>query len=253
MIKRDEITKYLANLFEIEKIDDYAYNGLQIEGTEDIKKIGFSVDFCQKTAEEAIKNNCQMLICHHGMMWKNILPVTGSNKKRIKTMLLNDVSLYAVHLPLDMHLELGNNIGIAKLFDNFEVIGQFAYFKGKPIGVKIKLDTPKKLSEIKKLIDEKLKTNSILISNEENKIISTIGIISGSSASDLSEAIKEELDLFITGETSHAQYHTAMENNTSMLCAGHYATETTGIKLLMNHIKEKFDVETEFFDFPTGI
>jgi len=83
MIKRDEITKYLANLFEIEKIDDYAYNGLQIEGTEDIKKIGFSVDFCQKTAEEAIKNNCQMLICHHGMMWKNILPVTGFNKKRI--------------------------------------------------------------------------------------------------------------------------------------------------------------------------
>ncbi len=252
-INRDELILFLNEYLNVASIEDYALNGLQIEGCGEISKIGFSVDFCMPSIEAAIKSQCQMLICHHGMIWKAPLPIAGATKTRIKTMFSADISLYAAHLPLDIHPEIGNNKIIASLIPDFTIEGGFHIYKGHAIGVKGRLKTAATILDIKRIIDKALNTDSVMISPCKNKKIQTVGIISGSSASSISEAAEEKLDLFITGETSHAYYHQALECGSSMLCSGHYATETTGIKALMNYLKKKYDIETEFFDLPTGL
>lgn len=253
MPSRDEITGFLDVYLDARAIDDYAYNGLQIEGCEEVGKIGFAVDFCMESALKAVESGCQMLICHHGMIWRNQLPITGSVKKRVKAMLDNDVSLYAAHLPLDIHPEAGNNAGIAAMIPNFTAEGGFGVIKGRPVGIAGRLSVPEKLSSLQRTIDEMLMTRSVLIAPDKEKTVRTIGIISGSAASSLKEAEDMGIDLFITGETSHACYHEAMEGGTAMLCAGHYATETTGLRLLRTILSDKYEIETEFFDIPTGI
>lgn len=252
MVNRDEITRYLDIFFDISGTEDSSCNGLQIEGAEDIYKIGFAVDFCLESAKKALETGCQMLICHHGMIWRNPLPITGSTKKRVKLMLDNEISLVGIHLPLDMHPKLGNNAGIAALLPNFIAEGGFDRYKGKYVGIMGRLAAPEPVSIIKEIIDGALGSKSLLMGNPDKKI-RTVGIISGGGASARDEAESLGLDLFITGEPSHACWHLSNEGKTVMLCAGHYNTETVGIKLLQSHIAEKYDIKTEFFDIPTGL
>ncbi len=248
-----ELTGYLNKYLEIEKFQDAALNGLQIEGEREITKAGFSVDFSLEAAQLAAENNCQILICHHGIYWPSIGPITANTKERIKIMLDAGLSLYASHLPLDVHPDVGNNARIAESLDA-KIIAPFALYHGQKIGYVVELPDITTPEELTSQIDALLNAKSLLIKAITGKErVKIAGIISGAAARQIHDAADLGLDIFITGEPSHSEYNFVRENKTHMICAGHYASETPGIKSLEKHIKEMFNLETIFFDLPTGL
>ena len=252
-MKLKELTDYLDNFLDVKNISDSAYNGLQVEGGNEVFKIALATDFCKKIANLAIENKCQMILCHHGICWPTIQSITGITKQRIKTLLLNDISLYGVHLPLDKHLQIGNNAVIVELL-SAQQQGEFGISSGSKIGLVAKLPKPLHIDELQSNFDKLLNTNSFLIKAEQGKeYIENIGVISGGGAGKIGEAACLELDVLITGETSHSNYYMAKESGTHLLCGGHYKTETTGIKALGKHLEDKFKLETVFFELPTGL
>ena len=252
-MKLKELTDYLDVFLNINNISDVALNGLQVEGGEEVEKIALAVDFCQEITKRAIENKCQMIICHHGMCWPAIKSVVGFTKNRVKTLLDNNISLYGVHLPLDKHTEVGNNAVLAKLL-GADICGEFGIYSGQKIGLLARLSEPIRLDDFKSLFDKVLDTDSFLIRSEKGKeAVQNLGIISGGGAKEITDAASLELDIFVTGETSHSSFYTAKEGGTHLICGGHYKTETLGVKALGKHLEEKFGLKTVFFDLPTGL
>lgn len=245
-----ELVNYLNEYLRINEIEDVSCNGLQIEGKKKIKKIALAVDFCIKSAEEAKNNGADVLIVHHGLIWGGLKSITGAAYRRIKIMIDNCIGLYAAHLPLDMHRETGNNVEIARLL-NVNVMGELANRKGNNLGVWGEFEKPIKTDVLLETINEALNTKCTLLNFGEEKIKS-IGIVSGGGAFDVNEAIEKRLDAFLTGESSHSVFHNVSEGKINFIHAGHYATETTGLKALGKHLKEKFDIETVWLEIPTG-
>lgn len=251
MAELKKIVDFLDEELKVDEIEDSSNNGLQVDGKKAIDKIAFAVDACQEVFEKAVDAGADMIIVHHGISWADSLKfLTDFNFSRVKTLIKNDVALYACHLPLDRHEKYGNNIRLAKLLDLKEV-KEFGDYHGDTIGYMGKFESAVTADELKKILDEKLDTESLVLAFGKEKI-STIGIVSGGGGSALGEAI-EKADCFLTGEASHHLYHEAKEGKINMIIAGHYQTETLGVKALMPLLKEKFGVETIFIDVPTPI
>ena len=246
MVKRDDIVKFLNNELKVKQIKDSSKNGLQLKGNIEVKKIAFAVDAGIEVFEKAKKQGCDMLIVHHGIKWR---PQKKDISKRLNYLKINKLSLYASHLPLDSHNKYGNNIQLCNIFD-LTNIKKFGEYHGVFIGYQGTLNKTKSITEISKILNTKLKTKST-ICDFGKKEIKTIAIVSGGGISALDEAIKKKIDLFITGETSHSSYHYIKEAKINVIFAGHYATETVGVKALMPILKNKFNVETIFIDVPT--
>lgn len=242
-----EISKYLNELLNINCIEDSSCNGLQVENSVEIKKIGFAVDAFSETFQKAVQANCQMLITHHGLIWYGLKTISGNNYQKIKYLMDNNLSLYSAHLPLDLHPEYGNNIQLAKLLGLQNIIN-FGYGKhNKPIGFAGETDTT--LEKIQQLLKKnKMKTLTLAFGKEK---IKKVAIISGGAAYELSEAVDWKADLYITGEPVHHAYIMAREGKINVIFGGHYETEVFGLKALMPLLKEKFKVEVEFIDHPT--
>lgn len=248
MVKRDDIVKFLNKELTVKKIKDSSKNGLQSKGSSEVKKIGFAVDSGIEVFEKAKKENCNMLIVHHGIKWK---PQKKDISKRLNYLKKNKLSLYASHLPLDMHNKYGNNIQLCNIL-NLKNIKKFGEYHGEYIGFSGTFSNKKTLNEISKNLDKILSTKSKAYNFGKQKI-KTIALVSGGGISALDEAIKKKIDLFITGEQSHSSYHYIKEAKINVIFAGHYATETVGVKALMPILKKKFNVETVFIDLPTGL
>ena len=252
-MKLEKIVKYLDEFLNVSNVSDAALNTLQIEGCEELETIGLAVDFCMQTIQAAIDNKCQMLICHHGQFWPSLGALTGSTYKRVKMMMDNNISLYASHLPLDMHPEIGNNAVIMKMLD-LKYKDTFAMYHGQKIGIIAESERLQELNAFQKNFDKIFDTESILIKSDNGKAqIKTVGIVSGGAAKEVEEASNLGLDLYITGEPSHAEFHMVKEGNTHMLCGGHYKTEATGIQALGKNLEQNFGLKTIFFDIPTGL
>ncbi len=252
-MKLEEIVQFLDDFLGIKDWEDKSNNGLQIEGKPEVRKIVFAVDACMDVFVRAKERDADMIIVHHGLIWGGIDYVRGIVKRRLKFLLDNEISLYAVHLPLDAHPKVGNNAQLLRLLE-VEPEEQFGMYKGKPIGFYGKLENPMNLSEIVEILRNKLSERLIVLDFGDEKI-EMVGAISGKGAFALVEAIDKGLDLFITGEAEHSAYHLAKECGINVIFAGHYATETLGVKALMNVIGEEFagEIEVEFIDVPTGL
>ena len=244
------ITRFLNKELQTRKIPDSSKNGLQVKGKE-VKKIGFAVDASLETFKKAKKAGCQMIIVHHGLFWKKQKDPNNVRKARVTFLKKNKISLYASHLPLDRHKKYGNNIELCKII-GVEKPKLFGNYKGAIVGYIGKLSKPAKLSSILKKLNKVLKTKSYSRDFAKKKI-KTIAIVSGGGDFAIDEAIKKKADLFVTGEFPHESYHTAKEKKLSIIAAGHYATETLGVKALMPVLKEKFAVNTVFLDTPTKL
>lgn len=245
MIKLNTIVRFLNKELKINKIKDSSRNGLQVKAKNNIKKIGFAVDGCLSTFEKAKKAKIDLLIVHHGIKWKP-QKRPELNKKREIFLKKNKISLYGVHLPLDAHHKYGNNIGLANLL-GLKNIKKFGRYRGSKIGYMGKFEKAITLTAIANTLNKKLKTKSKIYSFDK-KTIKTIGIVSGGGAEAIQEAVKERLDCFLTGEISLSSYHWANDMGLNMIVAGHYATETLGVKALMHLLKQRFDVETIFIE-----
>jgi dinuclear metal center YbgI/SA1388 family protein len=239
------------------KIDDFAQtdsslNGVQVSSGADIRKVAFAVDACMDAFRLAARWGADMIFVHHGIFWGKDLRVSGSHYERLKFLIGNNLALYAVHLPLDMHPEVGNNAGIAAALSLCGT-APFASYKGKLIGVKGRFPEPLAREDAaKRLFGNGAAQQSKLLPFGK-AVIETAGIVSGGAPQEVSQAIEEGLDLYITGDASHEIYHLCQEERINVLFAGHYQTETWGVRLTAEKTGRDTGLETCFFDIPTGL
>lgn len=253
-INQSELDKYLADLLQIHDYQDYGPNGLQIEGKKEIKKIAFAVSATIESIKEAIKLKADALVVHHGLFWRYQGPktITGVFAKRIKPLIENNINLFAYHLPLDAHLEIGNAAEVAKLINLTKLI-PFGDYKGMPLGVKGTFAKPIKPLALKKLLKEKLNHEIILGSPDENAELKTMGIITGGANNEWTAALNERLDSYLTGEISEYNWHDSIEAGIHYFAGGHHATERFGVQALADCIKKEFskkELSTVFIDSP---
>lgn len=245
-----QLSNYLDQLLDTRSIKDSpeAVNGLQVENTGEIHKVGLAVDLCMNTIEMAVKKKCNMLFVHHGMFWSGLQPINNLLYRKLSMMMSANLGLYSAHLPLDMHPILGNNKALADKA-GMEHLEPFGEYKGVKIGLKGQIVT-QSADELGKLLEKKLGSPVRVIGSGE---IRTVGIVTGGAGDILRQAIAENLDCYITGEADNHHYHEAIESDCVLILAGHYNTETGGVLAVGNHLRNQFNIETEFLDYPTGL
>ena len=246
-----ELVSYMDDYLKVNEISDVSINGLQIEGKKEIKKVCLGVDSSLEIFKEASKRKADLILVHHGLIWGGLKSIRGLVKERISYLLENGISLYAAHLPLDMHPEVGNNIELIKILDLSDP-EPFGAYHGVKIGFKGKYEKTKSVKEISKTLERALPAKVESFNFGPDKIRS-VGIVSGGGGPTFEDCIKEEIDLFITGESSHTIYHIAKEAGINLIFAGHYATEKLGVMALGKKVEEKYSMKTEFIDIPTGL
>ena len=232
---------------------DISLNGLQVcgEPEKEVRKAAFAVDASLLSMKRAIELNADILFVHHGMFWGAPIAVKGAHFKRIKTMIDGALSLFASHIPLDAHPVIGNNAQIAKCL-SLQNLQQFSTWRGMSIGFKGTLPNPLTVQEIIKALNIPDNPHNAIIRGGK-ELNRTVAVVSGGAAEDVNDAINEGIDCFITGDSSHTQYHTALEAGINMLSLGHYQTETFGIKALGDYIHSTYGIDTVFIDIPTGL
>lgn len=250
MPKLNELVKFLDQYLESDKFDEW--NGLQIEGKNEVKKIVFAVDASVDTFREAIKNGADLVVVHHGLFWKTANPsYVGFNKERIDLLRENGISLYASHLPLDRHRETGNNAGLLKLLDA-KITEEFFKYGDSNIGWIGECRKPITIKQATEKLKIELGAKCTVLPFGKEKI-KTVAVCSGGGGfGHFFEAFNKKVDLYLGGEAIDV-YSLAKDAKFNVIFAGHHATETTGVKALSKIIKNKFKVETVFVDIPTGL
>jgi dinuclear metal center YbgI/SA1388 family protein len=250
LVDREQLVGYLDRFFRVAEIEDASDNGLQVEGTEEIRTVAFAVDACQQAFHRAAQAGAQMLVTHHGLFWGKSLMVTGIHRERLSFLVQHQLSLYSVHLPLDVHPEVGNNVRLARLL-GLEPGGRFGDYHGVLLGVMGTFSSAVSRDELVNRLEENLGAAMTVLPYGPDTI-KTVGIISGGAASMADQAAAAGVDLFLTGEASHSVFHQIVERGMNVVYGGHYATETLGLKALAGHLSEQFDILTTFLDIPTG-
>lgn len=247
-MKLNEFEEYLNQVLKPEQIKDYAPNGLQVQGSEEILKVVTGVTASQALIDLAIKEKADALLVHHGYFWKNeSYVIRGMKHRRIKALIENNINLFAYHLPLDIHPVLGNNVQLAKLLD-IEVTGPLELGNPLSIAIQGKLTEQTMGSEFASLITEKLNRECLHIIPPSNKKIKTIAWCTGGGQDYIELAAEQGIDAFISGEISEKTTHLAKEMDIHFFSAGHHATERYGVKALGEHIAKEIALNVVFID-----
>jgi dinuclear metal center YbgI/SA1388 family protein len=250
MMEREKLVAYLDDYLRIAENADYGPQGLQVEAaSKDIQRIALSVDVSPLIIEAAANWQADMLLVHHGVLWRDVERISGPLGERVRLLLQNSINLYAAHLPLDAHPEVGNNAVLAQIL-GVDVTTWWCAPKGTPIGVLGSMQQRSNLTELVDSLEERLHTKVRVLAHGP-KAVEKVAIISGFGADQVAEAKALGADTFVTGETSHANYWAAADYGMNLVYAGHYATETVGVQALGQHLAEKFGLDVQFFDFPT--
>jgi dinuclear metal center YbgI/SA1388 family protein len=248
------ITTYLEQEFNYSSFDDASLNGLQVEATEKVTKIGAAVDFGLSTAKAASEEAVDLLLTHHGLLWGNNESISGIFAEKVNFLLTNFINLVAIHLPLDAHEVFGNNAIIARDLLKLSDLSKAVPCGGAEIGYKginqEKYTLPD-LADIFSQVPGGLSNPLILPFGPS--IPERICVVSGSAADALQLYRKEGFDTLITGESKQFAYHFCKEHAINAVFAGHYATETFGVKALAQHLAQKLSLDWVFIDEPTGI
>ena len=249
-MKREDLVTYLDDYLHVGEIKDYGPQGLQVESDNDqIAKIALAVDAAPPVIRAAAEWGADMLLVHHGVLWRSVDRIAGPLGERVRLFMKHGINLYAAHLPLDAHPVVGNNAVLAQML-GVDVAGMWASPNGTPLGVWGEMVEKRPLSTIAAEINTKINTNARVLAHG-SEIVSTIAIISGFGADLVAEAKALGADTMLTGETSHANYWAASDYGMNVIFAGHYATETVGVQALGRHLAQEFGLQTKFFDFPT--
>ncbi len=235
-----------------ELIKDYCPNGLQVEGCREVKKIITGVTASKALIERAIAVEADAVLVHHGYFWKGEPePIRGMKGARIRALIKNDINLYAYHLPLDVHPEIGNNVKLAELL-NIQVEGGL---EPGPHSVALygTLQTAISADEFAERIGTVLSRQPLHIAPETDKRIKTVGWCTGGGQDYIELAATKGLDAFISGEVSERTTHTAREQQIHFFSAGHHATERYGVKALGQWLQQEHGFEVEFVDIENPV
>lgn len=243
------LAQYLNDLLQPQNFEDYAPNGVQIEGKTEVKKIAFAVSATKESIHAAVQWGADALIVHHGVFWKHqgARTVTGAWGERLKQCIKHDLNLLAYHLPLDAHPEVGNAAALAKEI-GLSNLAPFALYKKQPLGIKGEFATPMKSVELQGHLSKLLNHPVIHAAPENKAMIKTMGIITGGANNEWVKAMEDKLDAFLTGEISEYNWHDSREAGVHYFAGGHHATERPGIKSLMGKVKKDLKVDVSFFD-----
>lgn len=246
------LVSHLDSFLRRDEINDYpgAVNGLQIGNSGRVVRIVAAVDACETVIAEAARVPGTLLLVHHGLYWQGLQPVTGPLYRKMKSAIKGDLALYSSHLPLDLHPRVGNNavlaraLGLTSTSPALELKGQHAGVIGK---VK-----PLKRDQFARLISETVGGN-VHVAPGGPGIIKTVLVVTGGAGSEVAHAAELGVDAFVTGEGPHWSYTTAEEEGLNLFYAGHYATETFGVKSLAAYLSKKTGLPWSFLDHPTGL
>lgn len=249
-MKCTELTTYLDDYLRIADIVDYGPQGLQVETEQtEIRRIALAVDASPAVIETAVAWNADLLLVHHGILWRNVERIAGPLGKRVRLLMRHGLNLYAAHLPLDAHPEVGNNAVLARMF-GVTVEEWWCTPTNVPIGVMGPVAERPSLTHLVQQINDQLHTQCRVLAHGPEQV-SRMAIVSGFGADEVAAAKALGADTFLTGETSHANYWAASDYGLNVIFAGHYATETVGVQALGQHLAQKFGLDVKFFDFPT--
>jgi dinuclear metal center YbgI/SA1388 family protein len=252
-----QVADFLDTTLNIAGIPDYptAVNGVQLANIGAIDHVATAVDFSSETANGAIEAGAQLLLVHHGMFWAGVQALTGHRHLRLRALITHDVAVYAAHLPLDVHPSLGNNALLARLLE-LEPRAGFAKYQSIDVGLSGTSDVPTRvLADKARSLAEQYGGQLVVTPFAAERVTRAWGICSGAGADSatLREAAAKGLDTLIVGEGPHHTAVEARELGIVVLYAGHYATETLGVRAVGDVLAERFGVTTTFVDAPTGL
>ena len=247
----NDIASYLDDLLRIKETGDYpnALNGLQVANSGGLSRIGAAVDACETVIQDAVAAGVDLLLVHHGLFWGGLAPVTGASYRKIRMLIEADMAVYSAHLPLDRHPEFGNNALLAK---SLGLEGGEPFFEsaGQPIGLRFDAEVNREvlLSHLETAVD-----GHVHLAAGGPIVARKIGVVTGGAGGDVAKVAAAGIDTFITGEGPHWSYTAAEELGVNLFYAGHYATETFGVKALAKSLSEKYALPWQFIDHPSGL
>lgn len=245
-MKLTELRSYLDRFLPSNGVSDYGLNGLQVEGKGEIAKMATAVSSNLATIEAAVALGVDALIVHHGMFWqRDSYAIEGVKRKKLELLLKHGINLFAYHLPLDMHPEVGNNWKAAKMM-GWSDLAPFGFFDQVRIGVKGHIPSCSREEFKKQLENFYLHPAACAWGGPEE--IKSVALISGGAYKSISEAASEGVDAFITGNFDEPAWHQALEEGVNFYALGHSATERIGPIALADHLKEVLNLPSIFID-----
>lgn len=246
-----DVAAYLNGYLRIADIPDapHALNGLQVSNAGAVTRVAAAVDLCEATVRLAAERGADLLLVHHGLFWGGLETLTGRRYRRVAGLVKHGIALYSAHLPLDLHPDVGNNAVLARQL-GVALRGAFGEEYGVPIGVWGEIDEPR--AALKQRLAGLLGSTPRLLGFGPERV-HRVGIVTGAAGSLIGQAAGAGLDTYITGEGPHHTFFDAEELGLNVFYAGHYATETVGVKALAEHLQTRFDLPWTFLDHPTGL
>lgn len=248
-MERAELQRYLDNLLDVGRFRDYSPNGLQVEGRAEIRRIVCGVTASQALLDAALARDADAVLVHHGYFWRGEdACITGLRRKRLGTLLGSDINLFAYHLPLDAHPELGNNAQLGRLM-GWTPEGRFGEQDIGWIG-QLAQSTPAEL--LMRQLAARLGRAPLLL-GEPGRAVKRIAWCTGGAQSYFEQAIACGVDCFVSGEASEQTTHLARESGVAYLAVGHHASERYGVQALGAHLAERWGLEVDFVDVDNPI
>ena len=247
-----ELELELKQVLRPEQFKDYCPNGLQVEGKKEISKLVTGVTACQELITAAVEAGADALLVHHGYFWRGEdQSISGIKKTRIEALLEHDLSLFAYHLPLDVHREFGNNVQLAKVL-GIEIDGELGKQNNHPIGLLGTISEDTNFESLKSLIADKLDRLPLAIKGNSRPIRS-IAWCTGAAQNYIELAVAAGVDAYITGEVSEPTVHIARESGIHFFSAGHHATERYGVQAIGGYLASKFGIDHQFIDIDNPV
>jgi len=248
-MNRDALARHLDQLLEVARIRDYCPNGLQVEGRAEVARLVSGVTASVALIERAAAHGADAILVHHGYFWKGEDPrLVGPRKRRIELLLGAGLSLYAYHLPLDLHPELGNNAQLA-LRLGFVAAGRAGDQDLVAYGA---LDAPDDLAGFAARVEARL-GRAPLVVGDPARPVARIAWCTGAAQGLFETAIALGVDAYLTGEISEQHVHLARESGVAFVAAGHHATERFGVQAVGEHLARAFGLAHAFVDIDNPV
>lgn len=247
----DQIARYCDALLHTDEIEDFkgAANGLQVENRGSVTRLAAAVDASLATVRLAIEAQANLLLVHHGLFWGASHPWTGKRYELLRLLLDHDLAVYSSHLPLDCHPRLGNNARLCATL-GFKKLAPFFFDKGRHVGFQTEARIEREV--LRQRLATAVGHRPHLLAGGPG-MCRRIGVVTGGAGAELKVAASEGVDTFITGEGPHWTFPLAEELGVNVFYAGHYATETFGVKALAADLSRRFKLPWLFLDHPSGL
>jgi len=247
-ISRDALRAYLDEYLAAGEVRDYGPNGLQVEGRAEIARVAVGVTASLAFLEQAAEWGADAALVHHGLFWRGAgeMRIERWLRRRLALLLAREINLFAYHLPLDRHPEVGNNAVLARELGT-SVSGPAFAIDGAPIGLLARFERPVPAPEFFARIAAATQREPLVIAAGPARI-ATVGLVTGGAPRFVEDAARLGADAFVTGEVSEAAVHVAREESIHLVAAGHHATERFGVRALGEHLARRFALEVRFID-----